>query len=107
MSVQLNALACKMAGKGTVSGQVLLNGCPYTDRDFRHWGVYVMQAEPMLNTATVSSLQQLSSTGLRSAPYGSPSSRLRHVPWEGSPQSSCQSLTCKPYMQVCRQHFGC
>ena len=52
--LQLNALACKMAGKGSMSGRVLLNGQPYTDRDFRRWGVYVMQAEPMLNTATVS-----------------------------------------------------
>ena len=51
--VQLNALACKMAGKGSMSGRVLLNGVPYTDRDFRCWGVYVMQAEPLLNTATV------------------------------------------------------
>ena len=52
--LQLNALACKMDGKGSMSGRVLLNGQPYTDRDFRRWGVYVMQAEPMLNTATVS-----------------------------------------------------
>ena len=43
-----------MAGTGTVSGKVLLNGRPYTDREFRRWGVYVMQAEPLLNTATVS-----------------------------------------------------
>ena len=54
MLLQLNALACKATGKGTLSGEVLLNGHTYRDRDFRHWGVYVMQAEPMLNTATVS-----------------------------------------------------
>jgi hypothetical protein len=54
MLLQLNALACKATGKGTLSGEVTLNGHSYRDRDFRHWGVYVMQAEPMLNTATVS-----------------------------------------------------
>ena len=43
-----------MAGTGALSGKVLVNGRPYTDRDFRRWGVYVMQAEPLLNTATVS-----------------------------------------------------
>ncbi len=58
--LQLNALACKMAGKGSMSGRVLLNGVPYTDRDFRRWGVYVMQAEPLLNTATVSDAKRQS-----------------------------------------------
>ena len=58
--LQLNALACKMAGKGSMSGRVLLNGVPYTDRDFRRWGVYVMQAEPLLNTATVGGDAELS-----------------------------------------------
>jgi ABC-type methionine transport system ATPase subunit len=52
-TMQLNALACKVRGKGTVTGQVLVNGKPFTERDFRHWGVYVMQAEPLLATATV------------------------------------------------------
>ena len=42
-----------MAGTGSLSGKVLVNGRPYTDREFRRWGVYVMQAEPLLNTATV------------------------------------------------------
>ena len=50
---QLNALACQLRGKGTMSGQVLINGRPFGERDFRHWGVYVMQAEPLLATATV------------------------------------------------------
>ena len=54
MLLQLNALACKATGKGKLSGEVMLNGHSYRDRNFRHWGVYVMQAEPMLNTATVS-----------------------------------------------------
>ncbi|KAK9905029.1 hypothetical protein WJX75_008206 [Coccomyxa subellipsoidea] len=49
----LNALAGKAPGKGSVTGQVLLNGRPFIERDFRYWGVYVMQAEPLLATATV------------------------------------------------------
>ena len=51
--MQLNALACKAAGRGTLSGQVLVNGRRFAGRDFRRWGVYVMQTEPLLATATV------------------------------------------------------
>ena len=53
VAAQLNALACQTRGKGTMTGQVLVNGRPFGERDFRHWGVYVMQAEPLLATATV------------------------------------------------------
>ncbi len=32
---------------------MLLNGARFLERDFREFGVYVMQAEPLLATATV------------------------------------------------------
>jgi len=49
---QLNALASRFA-RGTRRGEVLLNGARFLERDFREFGVYVMQAEPLLATATV------------------------------------------------------
>ncbi len=35
---------------------MLLNGVRFTEKDFRAFGVYVMQAEPLLATATVNTL---------------------------------------------------
>lgn len=35
---------------------MLLNGVRFTEKDFRAFGVYVMQAEPLLATATVKAL---------------------------------------------------
>lgn len=49
---QLNALASRFA-RGTRRGDILLNGTRFTEDDFRAFGVYVMQAEPLLATATV------------------------------------------------------
>ena len=49
---QLNALASRFA-QGTRRGDILLNGTRFTEDDFRAFGVYVMQAEPLLATATV------------------------------------------------------
>ncbi|KAK9823066.1 hypothetical protein WJX81_006280 [Elliptochloris bilobata] len=48
----LNALASRFA-RGTRRGEVLLNGVHFTEKDFRAFGVYVTQAEPLLATATV------------------------------------------------------
>ena len=52
MGAQLNALASRFA-RGSRRGDVLLNGTRFTEDDFRAFGVYVMQAEPLLATATV------------------------------------------------------